>query len=367
MNYDLTDFYAYWINSIPSIGRKKISELVNEFGSYKAVYDASDNELHKLSKKTPFRENDINELINSKKDELIWKSYNKLQKDKIYFTYPGKVDYPDKLKQISDFPHILFYKGKLPQNDIPSVAVIGTRRCSSYGQKIAWDIGNELSKMNVQVISGMAIGIDTYAHKGAMAAKGNGYAVLGSGVDMCYPRSNIDLYMNLVEGGGVLSEFLPGTQAFAGNFPVRNRIISGLSDVVIVVEAMRKSGSLITVNFALDQNKDVMAVPGRVGDVFSEGCNDLLRQGAMIYTDIGDVLDLLGISFVASSEKINNVLAREDEIVYGSICLIPKSLDSIIEETGLSADKVNESVINLMLINYIEEVGKNNFVRTHSN
>ena len=161
----------------------------------------------------------------------------------------------------------------------------------------------------------------------------------------------------------ILSEYPPGTKPSPGNFPVRNRIISALADVVVVVEARRRSGTLITVDAALEQNKDIMAVPGRVGDVLSEGCNYLLKQGAHVVTQTRDILGILGIDIINKKEKNNIVLASEEEKVYGSICLIPKSIDIIIEETHLTPLRVCEILLNLELKDMIEQVSHNYYVR----
>lgn len=376
------DFYVYWLCNIPGIGYAKIRGLLSEFGSPEAVYKASPDEIIFAMKKLTaqgvgsrecdgqeipktgvrFVKGDDKRLIESRYDTGMYDSYISLEKRGIRFTHPGRCDYPDRLRMIYDAPHILYYKGKLPC-DAPSVAIIGTRNCSVYGRQMAYMLGRELAQAGVQIISGLAIGIDTHGHNGVIASGGKAFAVLGSGVDVCYPRCNIELYSNILQNGGILSEFAPGTEAKPGNFPVRNRIISALADVVVVVEAKKRSGSLITVEAALNQNKDVMAVPGRVQDVLSEGCNYLIKQGAHMVTCSSDVLGLLGINVLNNNKKNNFTLASEEEKVYGSICLIPKSIDTIIEETGFDAVKISEILLNLELTNRIEEVSKNYYVR----
>ena len=194
---------------------------------------------------------------------------------------------------MADPPKGLYVLGALPADDLPSVAIVGSRMCSPYGRKMAYQFGLELAARGVQIVSGMALGIDGYAHEGALAGGGRTLAVLGSGADVCYPEKNRHLYRDIPKRGGVLSEEEPGTPPLPYNFPKRNRIISALSDLVLVVEARKKSGSLITADSALEQGRTVMAVPGRVGDALAEGTNYLIAQGADIAWSVEAVLDAL--------------------------------------------------------------------------
>lgn len=191
-------------------------------------------------------------------------------------------DYPDKLRNISDPPLALFVKGKLPDPECPSVAIVGARACSEYGKLVARQFGKQLGAMGIQIVSGMAKGIDGIAQQGALDGGGETYAVLGSGIDIVYPPENESIYYRAMNNGGVISEYPPGTEAYSKLFPQRNRIISGLADLLLVVEARKRSGTYITVSRALEQGKDVFVVPGRITDNLSEGCNYLLTQGAGI-------------------------------------------------------------------------------------
>ena len=198
--------------------------------------------------------------------------------------------FPARLKEHTGMPKQLYFLGKLPP-DAPSVAIVGARRCTAYGRAKARELGQYLAEHGVAVISGLADGIDGYAHEGALAGGGRTYAVLGSGPDICYPRSHCGLYEAILgQDGGILSEYSPGTPPLPGHFPARNRIISALSDLVVVVEARRRSGSLITADFALEQGKTVLAFPGRQGDPLSEGTNMLIAQGAGIVSSYEAVL-----------------------------------------------------------------------------
>ena len=191
-------------------------------------------------------------------------------------------EYPQKLLQYSSMPAALYVKGQLPSQERPSVAVIGARMCSPYGRIQAFRYAKFLSAAGVQIISGMALGIDSEGHKGALEGKMPTFAVLGSGVDVCYPRSNRKLYERILwESGGILSECPPGSPPMQWCFPARNRIISALSDAVLIVEAKENSGSLITAGFALEQGKMVFAIPGAVTDALSTGCHKLIYDGAV--------------------------------------------------------------------------------------
>lgn len=270
--------YAFWLVSVPWIGQGPIPKILNAFGSPKDAFNATDEELIALS-----GSRQVSELIRFRKENDIFKSYDELMSSGMKLSFIWDEDYPERLKYIPDSPYALFYYGKLPENGKLSVAIIGARQCSPYGMKIAQELGSELGKNDVNVISGMAFGIDGISQRSAIKAGGNSYAVLGSGADICYPDSNSDLYELLKDNGGIISTYPPGTPAISRYFPPRNRIVSGLSDAVVVVEARARSGTLITVDMALDQGRDIYAVPGRLEDELSAGCNGLIGHGAKVY------------------------------------------------------------------------------------
>jgi len=373
MDKTIEDYYWYWLCNIPNIGNSKIRAILNIFGNAKEVYDASDKLLGYVQN---LKENDINNMIESKKDNGIYKSFMNMKEKRINFVHIESVNYPSKLRKIYDFPYGLYYKGNLPDENIPTVAIIGARDCTNYGREIAKMFGYEFSKLGVQVISGMARGIDSYGHIGALRAQGSTYAILGCGVDICYPKENIDLYSDILERGGIISEYPSGTNPLAYQFPMRNRIISALADVIIVVEARQKSGSLITVDQALEQNKEVMVVPGRIGDRLSEGCNNLIKLGAQVITEPKDAYENLRIIQYNNDKVVNDnknrqsdslpnniTLACQEKMVYSCVDLFPKSINSIIEDTGLDIKVITNVLLNLELRNYIREISKNNYVR----
>ena len=194
----------------------------------------------------------------------------------------GDAEYPQRLKNISGRPRNLYVLGRLPEENRLSVAIIGARDCSEYGKYVARELGTVLGGSGIAVISGMARGIDGISQEAALNAGGSSFGVLGCGVDVCYPKENRQLYERLKLSGGILSEYPPGSPALACHFPPRNRIVSGLADVIVVIEARVKSGTLITVDMALEQGREVYVVPGRVTDRLSDGCNRLIKQGAGI-------------------------------------------------------------------------------------
>lgn len=210
----------------------------------------------------------------------VMAEYEKITDRGISFVYIGEEDYPKKLMHIPDAPFALYYLGKLPGDDVMTVAIVGARNCSAYGKTMARQFGETLAEEGVQIVSGMARGIDGIGQQAALDAGGYSLGVLGCGVDICYPPENKSLYEQLIAQGGVCSEYPPGIEPRAVLFPPRNRIISGLCDCVLVIEARERSGTLITVDMALEQGREVYALPGRVTDPLSRGCNRLIRQGA---------------------------------------------------------------------------------------
>ena len=243
-------------------------------------------------------------------------------------------EYPGRLRNIPDPPKQLYYYGELPGEDEPSAAIIGARDCSEYGKYVAIELGRLLGQNGICVISGMARGIDGISQEAALSVGGRSYGVLGSGADVCYPRSNRGLYEQLKCRGGVLSEYAPGTPAKGYLFPPRNRIVSGLADVVVVVEAREKSGTLITVDMALEQGKDVYMVPGRVTDKLSEGCNRLIKAGAGILVSPEDfVKELWGDSKVISPKR-EKLLSGELGDVYNALDFTPSTVEQVWAKLG---------------------------------
>ena len=279
--------------------------------------------------------------------------------------------WPDKLRPYPGMPHVLYVRGDLPDPQRKSVAIVGARSCSTYGRKAAMLYASTLASHGVQIISGLAIGIDGYAHRGALEAGGRTFAVLGCGAEKCYPPSHASLYERILENGGVLSEYEPGTPAMPHHFPARNRIISALADVVLVIEARRKSGSLITAMHALEQGKIVYALPGRATDGLSEGCNMLLADGAGVAWCPEAILQELGLGQTkkedddASSEELPEPW-RSDPVyqaVWNALTQDPKGRDQLLHESGLGPAKLAEILMRLCIQGFVEELPGQTFQR----
>lgn len=250
------------------------------------------NKLELLQKyKSPAK---IWEVNKHKGDISIFQNhYDYMKKHNIEMLTIQEDKYPQKLKKIYNPPIVLYIKGNMSILDNKSMGVVGCRLCTEYGKTVAIHMAYDLAKNNINVISGLARGIDKYSHMGAIAAKGKTIAVVGTGLDITYPKENEELAKKIIEtGGAIVSEYIVGTKPEKKNFPERNRIVSGLSDAVIVVEAREKSGTFITVDYALEQGKDVYAVPGNITSFNSEGTNELIKEGAKIITNVQDILDL---------------------------------------------------------------------------
>ena len=235
--------------------------------------------------------------------------------------------FPELLRAIKNPPSTMYYKGNLNLCDTPCLAVVGARKATPYGKWAAYHIAKRAAEHGVTIVSGMASGIDSCGHMGALDAGGNTIAVLGCGPDICYPRTNRDLMNRIARAGLILSEYPPGSPPLQGQFPARNRIISGLSYGVLVAEASLRSGSLITAGLALDQGREVFAVPGNIDSIYSIGTNKLIQDGAIPLSDVDDILDLLGIREIRSSKKHRALLGEDEETIlqfvtdYGSVTL----------------------------------------------
>ena len=274
--------------------------------------------------------------------------------------------FPEKLLELHDCPKGIYVRGNLPDPSKKSVAIVGARMCSAYGRATASYFARVLAAHDIQIISGLALGVDGAAHEGALMAKGKTFAVMAGGCDIIYPRSHVGLYENIRITGGIISEEPCGYPPIAKMFPKRNRIISILADIVLVVEARKKSGSLITADFAAEQGRDIFAVPGRLEDELSRGCNELIEQGAGIAISPERMLEIMGENPKKSDNSkifMQNVLAREENIVYSCLSLQPQSLEKLCSDTKLPIQYVTEAVMLLQLKGLAKEIGRNRYVK----
>jgi DNA processing protein len=361
--------YRYWLANIHNIGARKIEMLLQFFGDAEGVYNGSKKDLEKFKEEYAFglrmSDTDIEAIYNSRDPEKIQHGYDRIKKNSISFVSKEEERYPSKLRNIFGAPYALYVKGSLPREEDKVLAVVGARDCSPYGKEMAKYLTTAVAREGIAIVSGLARGIDAFAHEGALIAGGLTYGIMGCGIDICYPKENINLYMEMQKEGGIISEYAPGMQPFAGNFPMRNRIISGLCDGILVIEAKEKSGSLITVDMGLEQGKDIYALPGRVTDRLSGGCNNLIKMGAKLVTTPKDILEDFIPNYEQNMDELkknNKLLESNGKIVYASLCLEPKHIEEIAIQTGLSMDLLMEQLLLLELRGFVKQTMKNYYV-----
>lgn len=353
--------FFYWLSSVEGIGNLTIRRLLGVMGKPERIYYATKTELLELKEKKILGEKQFYNLQEARKNANIYSAYDKLQEEKISMIPFYHPEYPERLRNIPDPPAVLFVKGQLPVPEKKSLAVIGARNCSAYGKRMAQEFAGFLGNKGIQIISGMARGVDGISQMAALTAGGKSFGVLGCGVDICYPDQNREVYEELIRNGGVISAYRPGTKPQSRYFPPRNRIISGLADALLVIEAREKSGTLITVDMALEQGKEVYALPGRVGDPVSEGCNRLIAQGAgvalspdALFAEISGVTKCARQEYAWDSGCITElpVPSHFNEIecqIYQILDDYPKTLEEIYDELEKSY-KSTIKICNLMQI-----------------
>lgn len=369
----------YWLSKLVILGAVSIRKIFEHFGSLGVFYEilfekrfssacisgiGANNIEEKstveafLEKECPFlsKRQQMAILSHRANYETCKEEFEQLSERGMRFVIWCDEEYPEKLREIYDYPMSLFVRGKLPNSRQPVVAVVGARGCSEYGEQLAERFSMTLAENGVQIISGLASGIDGASHRGALRAGKPTFGVLGCGVNICYPSENFRIYEEMGRTGGILSEFGPDTPPKAMNFPMRNRIISGMADAIVVVEARAKSGSLITADLGMEQGREIFALPGRVTDHLSEGCNHLIQQGAHLATSPEDVLEFLGVKYrkkLIIHEKNVNGLAKKEKLVYSCLDFKPKHLDQIVAQTGLGISDCMGILLELELGGYV--------------
>jgi DNA processing protein len=344
--------------AVPDLGPVTIRKLISAFGSPSEVFRASYRELRSVENIGEERAKNIKEFKG--RDELA-RAVEKLVDEGVKVVAEGSAEYPEALKGISaDAPLVLFVKGDIIKEDMYAVAIVGSRKLSPYGASVTEKISAELAGMGFTVVSGLARGIDTAAHRGSLAAGGRTIGVMGSGIDVPYPPENKGLMERLAGSGCVISEFPPGMPPNRENFPRRNRLISGLSMGVLVVEADIKSGALITARYALDQGKEVFAVPGNINSPTSRGPNELIKRGARPVTSAEDIVEELAPvlkGFIKKGKKRERVEVSDEE---RALCDVmsgePMHIDAITGKSGLSASKALHVLLALELKGVVKQV-----------
>ena len=366
------EIYMLWLSSLlPNLGSRKLNYLLFRFGSARDIFIApadllkthgnlTDKALARLTKNR-----DLDHIENLLRD---------MESKKIAYLSRNHDRFPTLLGAIPDPPVGIFYIGELPADATNKIGIIGSRKCSDYGLQTAKLLAKPLAENGIIIVSGMARGVDSMAHRGAIEAGGKTIAVLGCGADICYPAENRQLRDTIIENGCVLSEYPPGTKPLGAFFPARNRIISGLCRAIIVAEASKKSGTLITVDQATEQGRDVLAVPGNIMSPLSAGTNLLIREGAIPVTDYTDVLFALGLSAKTDTSDLNNQyahgsmvtnkahedalnsLAPEEKLVYDSLTFEPVSFDNLVMTTKLASANLHFVCTTLELKGLIKKL-----------
>lgn len=356
-------YYIAALCSVNHLGSRRVKKLIEKFGSAKIIWDLSDEDLKKSGLPTLPLESLLN--LRTKEPNCPEKIMEFCESKNVGLCSIMDEDYPPILKEIQSPPPVFYYRGKI-QTDTERIGMVGTRNSTNYGSKVAFNIAAELSAAGITVVSGAARGIDTYSHNGALK-NGRTVAVLGCGINYVFPRENKKLLEQIAESGGlVMTEFEPNQAPNATTFPPRNRIIAGLCRGVIVVEAGKKSGALITSDFAADYGRDVFAVPGNIFSEVSVGCHELIREGATLIKNAQDVLDYYEIKAEKnSSEKFlpktkieleGNEKKIFDAMSVGDFFTTEELLDKI---SDVGADEISQIMISLELKKLIvEDAGK---------
>lgn len=352
--------YEYWFANLNGISNRRKREIREKVTNLEELYYIEETALKKLD----IHEKEREIILKGIKEWNLNEEYQKLKNKEVQFIPICDKRYPKGLLNISAPPYALYVKGKLPDEEKKTIAIVGARECSPYGECMAGKFAKALAEAGMQIVSGMARGVDSAGQRGALIAGGESFGILGCGVDICYPRDEIGLYMELQERGGVISEFPLGTKPLPQHFPARNRIISGLADAVLVIEAKEKSGSLITADMALEQGKDVYALPGPINSNLSKGCNLLIKQGAGVLLSPEDLLEEWG--FLSSQNQQKNILKKfplesRENIVYSCLGFHPKNLDQLMTMTNYSVTELLDILVGLELKGLIKEISKNNY------
>ena len=328
------DFYDYFLSWLWNIEPIKLHKLVEAFGGAKNLFHAGSHELSKLE--AAHR----NAILKVKQKDELYRTWENRERESFEFISWRNERYPKRLLELKDYPYGIYIEGSISNilsGDRPVVAMVGARNCTEYGRELAYKTAVNLARNRIHVVSGLAGGIDGAGPRGCLDGGGYTLGILGSGIHTIYPRENYDLYIQMKKRGGILSEYPPDLKPMSYLFPRRNRMISVLADFVLVVEAKEKSGSLITVDFALEQGRDIGAVPGRPCDLLSSGCNHLLQQGAKCILSADDILEELFDTMemkkvIKNDAEVNKDLglAPKEKIVYSCLRLEPIFIDEVL-------------------------------------
>lgn len=366
----MTEFEAILrLHMTKGIGARTYQTLVERFGSIAGVFQAVKPELEKLP---GIGEKIANAILEESQHVDINQEIDLAEKNNIKIIPYTSADYPQHLKNLYDPPLVLYVKGNLLETDLIALAIVGSRRCTYYGLSQAERFARQLAQKGFCIVSGMARGIDTAAHKGAIGSNGRTIAVLGCGLGTVYPKENTILSENIIQHGALISEFPINTPPDYRNFPPRNRIISGLSLGVLVIESTLKSGSLITAQWALEQGKEVFALPGNVDSLYSQGTNKLIKEGAKLTEDITDIIQELGpvadsLCPAGEDAALNDprdlLLNSHEKKIFSLLSSAPIYIDEIIQSTKLPTSIVSSTLMILEIKKLVKQLSGKRFVK----
>ncbi len=343
--------YLLWLSLLQKISNIKKFKLLQNFKSAENIFCATNIQLNCIDY---LNKGEISSLLKHKKFDL--NNYiNNLKKNNIKFYSFFSESYPKKLRDIDTPPFLVYVKGNEVYNEAPVISIIGSRRCTEYGKRVAFQLAKEFGEMGIVVLSGMAYGIDTFSHKGIIDNIGHTIAVLGNSIDVCYPKENKKLKDNIENKGCTISEYSVTTEPISYNFPIRNRIIAGMCDGLIVVESGLRSGTSITVGNALDFGKDVFAVPGNIYSKASAGTNQLIKDGAIPITSAIDVVNYLNLPVnkrnneIKKEQQLKVSLTSDEKLILSFITENPIEVETIIIKSGFEINKVQANLTMLEL------------------
>lgn len=353
--------YLLALHSVDGLGPVRLRALIDYFKDPKLIWEAGNKELKELG----IPQNVLDRLGEARKTFDPERNLEDLQKSGIKWMSVFDDEYPFALKQIYDPPIILYYKGEiLPQDDF-SIAIVGTRKMTGYGKLVTEKFASHLVASGFTIVSGLARGVDSTAHWTAVRESGRTLAILGGGLNNIYPPENINLANQIIDGkGAVISEYPPDCPSFPGNFPSRNRIISGLSKAVLVTEAGVDSGSLITARVAIEQGKDVFAIPGPITSVLSSGPTQLIKEGARIVMDPGEILEELGVDKKVESGKLKmESLTEDEEKILSCLQNEDKDIDELCRELNMPAPTVMATLLKMEIAGIVRNLGNNTYCK----
>jgi DNA processing protein len=352
----------YWVgfNIIPGIGRVKLTQLENYFGTLEYAWQATPADL----KHAGLDSGSVHAVTSWRPKISLEAEMEKLDRYGVKaFTFHDP-DYPPRLKEIYDYPLIIYVRGSLLPQDEWCLAVVGTRRATIYGRQVTEEIVADLARSRITIVSGLAKGIDSIAHHSALDAGGRSIAVFACGLDIVYPSENANLARSIIQQGALISEYPLGTRPKADNFPRRNRIMSALSLGVLVVEAGETSGALITTNYAVEQNREVFAIPGSILSPASRGTNHLIQEGAKLVRDYTDILEELNLTAVAHQIEIKEVIPASDteSLLLKQLSAEPTHIDEVCRTSGLPISTVSSTLAMMELKGLLKQVGTMSYV-----